>query len=215
MAHRLAAEGADPGTLILAEAQTAGRGRQGKPWSSAPGRGIWLTLIERISDRAAIDVLSLRVGLHMAEALEALTREQFRIKWPNDLYRRDQKLAGILVEARWRGSEPDWIAIGVGLNMVSPSDQPTAIGLEDTPLSRQEVLAAIVPAIRAAAWASGTLTPAELTRFAARDFARGRRVIEPVVGVAAGIDPSGALRITTDTGLVQIQAGSLVFDPAT
>ena len=63
VAHERAAAGAAAGTLILAEEQTAGRGRQGRSWTSEPGAGIWLTLIERPKDRASLDVLSLRVGL--------------------------------------------------------------------------------------------------------------------------------------------------------
>src|SRR3954469_14645283 len=72
VAHERAASGAAAGTLILADAQTAGRGRQGRSWTSEPGAGIWLTLIERPLDRSSLDVLSLRVGIGIAESLEPL-----------------------------------------------------------------------------------------------------------------------------------------------
>jgi BirA family biotin operon repressor/biotin-[acetyl-CoA-carboxylase] ligase len=211
VAHDLAAKGAPAGTLILADAQTAGRGRQGRSWASEPGRGIWLTLVERPKDRAAIDVLSLRVGLAIAEALEPLSREPIALKWPNDVYRRGKKLAGILVEARWRGLDLDWLAIGVGLNVLAPDGQAEATGLEDTGVTRNEVLMAIVPAIRNAAAVTDALTAEELAQFAGRDYAKGREITEPVQGRVEGIEATGALRITTPTGMMQIQAGSLVF----
>ncbi|HEX9220439.1 MAG TPA: biotin--[acetyl-CoA-carboxylase] ligase, partial [Gemmatimonadaceae bacterium] len=86
VAHRLAARGAPAGTLVLANEQTAGRGRGGKTWQSSPGAGIWLTLIERPTGSSGLGVLSLRVGLAAAEALDRFASEPIRLKWPNDLY---------------------------------------------------------------------------------------------------------------------------------
>src|SRR5262245_11512084 len=97
VAHEMAADGAEAGTLIVAKAQTAGRGRMGRTWRSEPGAGIWLTLIERPADASALEVLSLRVGLAMAPVLDAFTDAPIQLKWPNDLYLRDRKLAGILI----------------------------------------------------------------------------------------------------------------------
>ncbi|MGI8509422.1 MAG: biotin--[acetyl-CoA-carboxylase] ligase, partial [Gemmatimonadaceae bacterium] len=115
-AHARGSAGAEPGTLVLAEEQTAGRGRNGRRWSSPP-RGIWLTLIERPTDVAALEVLSLRVGLAAARALDRFAPEPLRVKWPNDLYVDTSKLAGKPVEARWRGEGPEWVAISFGVNM--------------------------------------------------------------------------------------------------
>ena len=212
VAHERAANGAPAGTLILAEAQTAGRGRQGRAWSSAPGAGIWLTLIERPADRSALDVLSLRIGLALTSALEPLLGETLGLKWPNDVYRGDRKLAGILVEARWRGEEPDWVAIGVGLNRHAPAHQPGAAGFDDTGVSRNEALLAIVPALRRAASAAGRLTSIELQDFAARDVARGRRIVAPIAGMVQGITAAGGMIVQTATGRETLQAGSLVFE---
>ena len=86
VAHRIAGEGAPAGTLIIANEQTAGRGRGGKAWQSSPGAGVWLTLIERPADSSGLGVLSLRVGLAAAEALDRFAAEPIRLKWPNDLY---------------------------------------------------------------------------------------------------------------------------------
>jgi len=210
VAHERAAAGAAAGTLILAEEQTAGRGRQGRSWTSEPGAGIWLTLIER-GDRASLDVLSLRVGISLVSALEPLIREPLRLKWPNDVYRGAGKLAGILVEARWRGGDPDWVAIGVGVNVRVPADQTRAAGLESAGVSRNEALMAIVPALRRAARASGPLTDDELESFDERDLARGRRITSPARGMVQGINAAGALLVLTSEGMAAIQAGSLVF----
>jgi BirA family biotin operon repressor/biotin-[acetyl-CoA-carboxylase] ligase len=211
VAHERAAAGAQAGTLILADAQTAGRGRQGRSWTSEPGAGIWLTLIERPKDRSSLDVLSLRAGIGIVQALEPLMGEPLRLKWPNDVYRGAGKLAGILVEARWRGSELDWVAIGVGLNVHVPPDQARAAGLESTGVSRNDALYAILPALRSAARSTGPLTEDELEAFAERDLARGRRVTSPTEGLVQGISASGALVLSTASGVVTVQAGSLVL----
>src|SRR5262249_45241127 len=129
VAHVLGAEGALAGTLILADAQTAGRGRLGRSWTSERGAGIWLTMIERPSDVVAIEVLPLRIGLALANALDAFAVETVSLKWPNDVYVAGRKLAGILVEARWREAALEWIAIGIGINVRPPASEARAIGV--------------------------------------------------------------------------------------
>ena len=209
-AHQLAADGASSGTLVLADTQTAGRGRMGRSWTSQRGSGVWLTLIERPHDVAALEVLSLRVGLAIAPALDAFASEPVRLKWPNDLYVGEKKLGGILVEARWRDGKPEWIAIGIGINLQAPNSETRAVGLR-AGASRLGVLAAILPVVRSAALGTGGLTPAELKEFAARDLARGRECVEPTRGVVTGIDETGALLIAADGQTVAVRAGSLVL----
>ena len=217
VAHQLAATGADAGTLIVAEAQTAGRGRMGRSWRSERGAGIWLTVIERPSDPSGLEVLSLRVGLALAPVLERFAAAPVRLKWPNDLYVSQRKLGGILIEARWREQSLEWLAIGVGINVRPPLNEPDAIGL-GVGVSRDEVLEEIVPAIRAAAARSGPLERDELADFAARDMAAGRRCVEPISGIVRGITPSGALQVEiplsggNGTTLTEVRAGSLVLE---
>ena len=127
VAHAIAAD-APNGTLILADEQTSGRGRHGRRWSSPPGAGLWITLIERPTDARSLDVLALRCGLFAAEALDALASAPIGVKWPNDLFVGGRKLAGILIETRWRGTSAEWVAIGFGLNVASP-EQEGATGL--------------------------------------------------------------------------------------
>lgn len=236
VAHALAQQGAPAGTLVLADEQTRGRGRGGKAWASPPEAGLWLTLVERPLDASAVDVLSLRVGLRVARALDRFATAPVAIKWPNDLMLPSGKLGGILVEVRWRSSRPEWIAVGVGINLEPPPvagaaalgrpepetesaarahDQPGrragGVGEGGTP-DRRAVLAELVPALRSAAAGQGGLTPAELATFAARDWARGRRVVAPHRGTVAGISPAGALLIETPHGVVACASGSLLLD---
>ncbi|HYD54232.1 MAG TPA: biotin--[acetyl-CoA-carboxylase] ligase, partial [Gemmatimonadaceae bacterium] len=102
VANALAGDGTPAGTLVLADAQLAGRGRHGRRWASEAGAGIWLTLVERPTDAAALEVLSLRLGLEAARVLDGWADAPVRLKWPNDLLVGEAKLAGILVEVRWR-----------------------------------------------------------------------------------------------------------------
>jgi BirA family transcriptional regulator, biotin operon repressor / biotin---[acetyl-CoA-carboxylase] ligase len=211
IAHALAADDAPAGTLILANAQTSGRGRMGRSWRSEAGAGIWMTLIERPRDVAALEVLSLRIGLSLAPVLDAFTASAVQLKWPNDLYVGARKLGGILVEARWRDSAPEWVAVGVGINVRAPENEPRAVGLGTT-VSRVEVLSRLVPAMRDAATRTGSLDRDELDAFAARDAVVGRRCREPIAGSIRGVDASGALLIDVGSEIVVIRAGSLVLE---
>jgi BirA family transcriptional regulator, biotin operon repressor / biotin---[acetyl-CoA-carboxylase] ligase len=199
-----------PGTVIVADEQTAGRGRQGRAWVSPAGSGLWLTLLERPEDPTALEVLSLRCGLYAAEALDGLAGATIGVKWPNDLYVGGRKLAGVLIETRWRGASPEWVAIGFGLNVVRPPIE-TAVGL--TPgATRRDALLSLVPALRRAAAAIGSLTTDELTRWSVRDVARGCAVDGPSAGRVDGISPRGELLVrAADATLTAHRSGTLTF----
>lgn len=210
-AHALGEAGAPAGTMVLADEQTAGRGRKGSSWRSEARRGIWLTLLDRPADAGALEVLSLRVGLAAARALDVFAPAPVRVKWPNDLFAAGGKLAGVLVEARWRGPRPDWVAIGLGLNVRPPRDMPAAGALRPG-VSRIEVLASLVPALRAAASQRGTLDASELSEYARRDYARGRSCLTPARGIVVGVTPVGELAVRTPDGIEHYRAGSLVLE---
>lgn len=202
LAHAAAARGAPAGTTVVADAQTAGRGRAGRSWASEPGAGVWATVVVRPVDVAAVGVLSLRVGLALAEGLERLAPVRIVLKWPNDLLVGGRKLAGILVEARWREGVPEWVAVGVGINRVAPDTVTTAVGLGAS-VARADILAALVAAVQGAATRTGVLSDAELAAFARRDAVRGRRATAPVAGVVAGVSPTGALLVQVADGPVR------------
>lgn len=212
IAHALAEQDAAAGTLVLADGQSAGRGRLGRSWRSDAGAGIWLTLIERPRNAEALDVLSLRIGLALALVLEPFAAEAIRLKWPNDLFAGGRKLAGILIEARWRDGFLEWVAIGVGVNVHAPRDEAQATGLR-AGTARIAVLDAMVPALRAAAARNGPLDAGELRAYAERDLAAGRRCAEPLAGTVRGVDHTGALLVEPAPGgpPVAVRAGSLVF----
>jgi len=209
-AHGLASVGAAAGTLVIADRQTSGRGRSGRRWASESGQGIWMTMIERPNDARAIDVLSIRLGLRAARSLDRYAATPIRLKWPNDLYVGDGKLAGILVEARWRANRIDWVAIGIGVNVREPVGVASAASLR-AESERVEVLGELVPAVRAAAQARGALTDDELDEFTKRDFAVGRACIDPAPGKVRGISPTGELLVDTAGGVRAFRDGSLTF----
>ena len=211
VAHSLASEGAAAGTLVIANEQTMGRGRAGKTWQSESGGGLWLTLVEKPADAAGLEVLSLRAGLAAAEALDRFAAEPIRLKWPNDLYVDRGKLAGILVEARWREQSVEWVAIGLGVNVKQPRNVPDAAGLE-AGTTRLEVLTELIPALRAAATHEGPLDEAELEEFNARDLARGRTCREPAMGRVAGITAKGELLVAVADTVLRFRSGSLVLE---
>ncbi|MBA3891409.1 MAG: biotin--[acetyl-CoA-carboxylase] ligase, partial [Gemmatimonadaceae bacterium] len=173
VAHALAETGAPAGTVVLADAQEAGRGRHGRTWTSEPGRGVWLSVVERPDDTSGTDVLSLRIGLAIAEVLEELAPAPIRLKWPNDVFVADGKLGGILSEGRWRSGRLEWLVIGVGVNVHAPATASAGVraGALRPGVTRLAVLERLVPAIRAAAAAAGPLDAGELARFHARDLA--------------------------------------------
>jgi BirA family biotin operon repressor/biotin-[acetyl-CoA-carboxylase] ligase len=134
-----------------------------------------------------------------------------RLKWPNDLYIDDRKLAGILIEARWREGRLEWIAIGVGVNVTAPDDLPLAAEL-DPGTRRAEVLTDLIPAIRTAATCGGSLKPIELIEWDARDLARGRKCTEPARGIVEGISPAGELLVALADSIARFRSGSLVLE---
>ncbi len=208
VAHSLAEQGAKAGTTVLADAQRLGRGRMGRSWSSESGRGVWCAVIERPGSSDGLDLMSIRVGIEIAERLDTIAGEQVNVKWPNDLMRGIDKLGGILCEARWAGTNLSWVAIGVGVNTMRPDDQPRAVGLPRG-VKRVDVLAAIVAGVRAAATRTGHLSDEEMARFRSRDALRTRRIMEPIAGIVSGISRSGELIVETREGTKRLRVGTI------
>lgn len=211
VAHEAAAHGAPAGTIVLAERQRSGRGRGGRVWRSDAEAGVWLTLIERPWEGVPVELMSIRAGLELAPVLDRFAAAPVGLKWPNDLQVRGRKLAGVLIEARWRDSRAEWVALGVGINLAPPADLLEAHGLR-AGVRALDVLPAAVPALRRAASKRGRLSPAELRSFARRDVAAGKRCSEPVSGTVRGIDANGALLVESGDTVVECRTGSLVLE---
>jgi len=218
--HDLGAQGAPGGTVVLAEEQTAGRGRDGRTWRSPPG-GVWLGMLLRPPPALpAAGVLSLRVGLVLADVVEAVlgvrpaspSRPRAGLKWPNDVLIDDRKVAGILCESRWQGDTLQWLAIGIGVNVVNeiPADLVNrAVALRELRPSvrRIDVLDQLVPALLRLTAHGAELTQFECAAFAQRDWLRGRHIRTPLVGRASGIRPDGALLVDTGAGTTMVRDG--------
>jgi BirA family biotin operon repressor/biotin-[acetyl-CoA-carboxylase] ligase len=214
--HALAEAGAEAGTAVVAEVQEAGRGSRGRTWSSPPG-GLWLSVLAR-PRAAALEVLSLRAGMAVAELLEALGAEgRIALKWPNDLMLDDRKCGGILCEARWQGATPAWVVIGLGLNVtnaVPPALAETATGLASVlpALTAEALVLPMVETLRRIDAAAGTLDDGERARFARRDWLRGRALEAPVAGTADGLAADGALLVRgLDDTTTAVRSGTVAL----
>jgi BirA family biotin operon repressor/biotin-[acetyl-CoA-carboxylase] ligase len=211
--------GAPDGALVTADAQTAGRGRLGRPWSSPPGRDLYASVIVRPGVAASgFGAVSLAVAVGLREGLLSLfgarLSDKLALKWPNDLLLDGRKLAGILCESRWRGREVE-LVIGFGINVHREFDE-----FEPDLRARATSLAlALEPQHRRGRAAILAAVLAELERSLDRFFAEpgGFRAIrsryEPhclVIGktievaepsgrkffaIAEGLDEDGALRV--------------------
>lgn len=215
--HAHAADGAPSGTAVAAGEQTGGRGRRGREWSSPPG-GVWLSVLYRPRSGTAAELLSLRVGLAAAAALDGVVGEEtVALKWPNDLMLGDAKVGGVLCEARWQGDQPAWVVAGIGVNVhnVPPPDARLPVARLADRLPRigvDDVLGPLLQALRGVDPSRPELMPDEVAAFGARDWLRGRELAEPVAGSASGIDRSGALLVRTSSGAVdRVRAGTVVL----
>ena len=232
IARELAAGGAAQGTVVLADAQSAGRGQAGRVWKSPPGLGVWMSLVLRPTELANPSLLPLLVALEIARELDRFVHpDLIRVKWPNDLLVRGSKIGGILCEAAWDSRGPAFVIVGVGVNVLHrladfPADlQETATSLHlasGAEPDRFEVATALVRAIRSAfELLSLVLADAEISALGARDALAGRRVLvtgsgdTDGEGTALGIAPDGALLIRSEAGaLRRLQRGTVRVAPA-
>ena len=194
-AKELAAAGAPHGTLVTADEQTAGRGRQGRAWVAPARSSVLMSLLLRELD----PLLPLRAAVAVAETVGSE-----EIKWPNDVWLDGRKVAGILVEGR---PAEGWAVLGIGVN-VAPVEFPAdlhAVALDDG-RSVEEVLAALLGALELWLGAGDVLAA-----WRRRDALAGRTIgwVDGAGGTAAGIDDSGALLVDTAEGRVALQAGEV------
>jgi BirA family transcriptional regulator, biotin operon repressor / biotin---[acetyl-CoA-carboxylase] ligase len=204
-ARELAEAGAPAGTVVTAAAQSAGRGRSGRRWSAPAATALLASAILRpLSDRHAL--LPLAVPLAVCEAIEALAPVRCQVKWPNDVWIDERKVAGILIEAR----PPEWAVIGFGVNVAIPDDAlPANLRWPATSVDRGVEVEAVLAAVceRLGGWVDASA--AEVLRaFSDRDALRGRQLrwegaggeASAGAGVGAGIDARGNLLVDADSG---------------
>ena len=225
-------------TLLVAESQTAGRGRQGRSWLGQPGDSLMYSLGLMLCPRTWSG-LSLVVGMSIAQSLQALGAQQaarIGVKWPNDLWLRDgRKLGGTLIETAnvpvdpaacvW-GSGQDaarFVIIGTGINVRAPQIAPAQLStpaacLQDidaawtAPLALQQILPRLVEDVLL--FAEAGFAPFQ-ARFAQWDVLQGQHVhlSDGTQGEAAGVDQDGTLLLRTADGLHAVLSGDVSVRP--
>lgn len=228
--------------LLVAEHQSAGRGRMGRPWHSLPGSSLTFSLGLPLAP-ADWSGLSLAVGVSLAESLAQLSGADVRIKWPNDLWLGEAKLAGILVETAGGGASAGassgvgagaatqrHVVVGVGINVRAPSPgwmppaSPGAALPPQPPAWLESVAAMDAPAVLQA-----VLPPlvqdllrferegfaAMAGRFARRDLLAGRevRLSDGRQGRALGVSATGALRLEVDGAVEEVLSADVSVRP--
>ena len=204
--------GAEEGATVVADEQTRGRGRRGRVWRSDPGRSLILSMVIRPDSLGAEPVLSLRLGLAAARAIEEVAGLAVRVKWPNDLVVDGRKAGGMLCEGMVRSDRPAFVVAGTGINVLQPDDawtgelagQATSLAARaGEPVSIPTLAGRVVARWRAVLDApADTLTTAELDAFRDRDALAGATVTVDgeSAGVVQGIAPDGALLLADARG---------------
>jgi BirA family biotin operon repressor/biotin-[acetyl-CoA-carboxylase] ligase len=226
LAWLAAPTGPPDGTLITADAQTAGRGRLGRAWSSPAGRDLYASVVLRCGRApTGFGALSLAVGVGLREGLlralgDVRDLPRLGLKWPNDLLLGERKLGGILCESRWRGGEVD-VVVGFGINVHRRRDEfepelrerATSLALhlaDDRRPGRAALLAAILHELER--WLERFFTggfAAIRSHYEPHCVVLGREVrvdrpsadgTERIAALALGLDPDGALRVRPREG---------------
>ncbi|GAB3741314.1 biotin--[acetyl-CoA-carboxylase] ligase [Microlunatus parietis] len=220
--------GAPSGTVLIAEHQTAARGRLGRSWTAPPGTAIALSLLVRPEVPAARWTwLPLLTGIAVSESLQRAAKVPADLKWPNDVLVRDRKLCGILAERvePAGGAETAGCVIGIGINVGLTEEQlpvPTATSLrlqpDAAPVGRSTMIITVLRAFALlyAEWRESVDDTALAAAYLARCGTVGRRVrvtlpgAEDVVGEAEAIDADGRLVVRTEAGRRAFGAGDIV-----
>lgn len=202
LAKEQATLGAAHGTTITADAQTAGRGRQGRAWVAPAGSALLMSVILRPAE-ARHRFAPLAAALAVAETSEALADVEAMIKWPNDVWIDGRKVSGILVEARpHHEPESSWVVIGIGLNTsVDLAEMPEDLQETATTLGLPPGIDALTPLLeRLDHWIDAP-TDELLAAWRERDALRGRQIAwDGGAGTAAGVDEEGNLIVELEDG---------------
>jgi BirA family transcriptional regulator, biotin operon repressor / biotin---[acetyl-CoA-carboxylase] ligase len=201
-AKELAATGAPHGTLVTADEQTAGRGRQGRRWAAPPRSAVLMSVVLRELD----ELLPLAAAVAVCEALPV----EAAVKWPNDVWIKGRKVAGILVEGR---PQEGWAVLGVGVNVGTElfpdelADTATSLHLAGQTAGTEDVLRDVLSSLDE--WL-GARRDRVLATWRSLDALKGGRVRwADGEGIASGIDDAGALLVDTADGLVTLDAGEV------
>jgi BirA family transcriptional regulator, biotin operon repressor / biotin---[acetyl-CoA-carboxylase] ligase len=216
--------------VLLAEVQSAGRGRRGRTWLAPPGGAVCLSLAWTFPEMPRdVGALSLAIGVCVLRALKGASVEHVRLKWPNDVLIDDRKLGGILIELRAESAGPASVVVGIGLNVAlgeSLLEKIAGTGLRATDLrsasssvSRNAIAAALIEhCVRGLVEFEHEGLRPFVEEWRRADALRGRDVTvhaaeDGARGLARGIDLSGALLIETPHGLRKFIGGEVSVRP--
>jgi BirA family biotin operon repressor/biotin-[acetyl-CoA-carboxylase] ligase len=213
-------------TVLIAERQTAGRGRAGRSWLSADGGSLTFSLAWKFQcPLHALAGLPLAVGVALAETLGSLS-VNVQLKWPNDLLKDGAKLAGVLIETQGAPGGAVWAVIGIGLNLHLPDeleariDRPAASAPWLAAMDRDALMAALLTNLAASLEQFGQsgfkAFSARWNRLHAYQGSAVQIVDRGVTideGIAAGVDDSGALLLDRAAGRIAIVAGDVSLRP--
>lgn len=217
--------GAASGTIVIAEKQTAGRGRQGRSWIAAPGDSLTFSLLWRFAPHTSPAGLSLAAGLAIANALDKVGPQDtapIRLKWPNDLIKEGKKLGGILVELV--PGAPHAAVIGIGLNLRLPAGMPDELRAQSTALNSDidpnALLAALLTELLAVleSFAAGGFAALRASWIARHAFENAAvRLLSdfspPREGICRGVDIDGALLIESGGQIERVLSGEVSLRP--
>ena len=212
---RLAMKGAEHGTVVVAESQSAGKGRRGRQWESPAGENIYMSILLRPDCAPDLaPMLTLVMAYSVGEALKALGFLEVQIKWPNDLVLSSKKICGILTEMQLKDSEIDYVVVGVGINVNTSrfpeelQDTATSLYLESgTILDREKLVESIAKYFDKSYRKFLETQDLSFLKEAYNDMlvnvGREVRVLEPgneYTAYARGINASGELLVRTAGG---------------
>jgi BirA family biotin operon repressor/biotin-[acetyl-CoA-carboxylase] ligase len=222
-ARQEAEQGASEGTTILADQQTAGRGRLGRQWVSPPGANLYFSVVLRPAAEH-VRRLGMIWPLAICQAVGEVTGLSARVKWPNDVLVGPRKLAGVLIDSEFSGARVDYAIVGIGLNVnfdISAQEEirgiATSISAElGREVAREELLATVLGRFEDLYEAARRGQPvhlgwkAHLDMLGRRIRVRSREGVE--VGVAEDVEPDGTLILRRRDGShVRIEAGEVTL----
>jgi BirA family biotin operon repressor/biotin-[acetyl-CoA-carboxylase] ligase len=152
MLETLAKDGAKEGTIVVADKQLAGKGRRGRQWESPKGENIYMSILLRpVFDASLASMLTIVAAYSVALVIREIGFQEAKIKWPNDIVLSGKKVCGILTELHLKGTEIDYVIVGIGVNVNTKcfsselSDKATSLYLEgEKPQNREMILHGII-----------------------------------------------------------------------
>jgi BirA family biotin operon repressor/biotin-[acetyl-CoA-carboxylase] ligase len=219
-----ARNGAPHGSVFFADEQTAGRGRGDHRWHSAAGEGLYVSVLLRPTISVEhLPLIPLAAGLAAAQAIRSAADLDVELRWPNDLLIRNRKAGGILVESKTDTGKVTFVVIGIGIN-VHQRDFDSELATPATSLdiasggviSRQTLIIALLESLQQETWglhdpAVVAAIPARVAKMSSWIWDRRVEVHGPqaCIGLTAGLDKNGFLRVRTDHGIVTVQTGGI------